>query len=129
MLDLVGNPKDWLSHDIAYIYVRILFIWNDCVVGFPMNVVAILPYLVYHYFNPPQSCRDAADHIAQVFIHQCYRNILVQKLSQGHMSLVVRKQVFRVSDQVRHKPGCTATEDGYKLEIMDLESRGIVLSV
>ena len=29
-----------------------------------------------------------------------------------HMSLVVRKPVFGVSDQVRHKPGCTATEDG-----------------
>ena len=29
-----------------------------------------------------------------------------------HRSLVVRKPVFGVSDQVRHKPGCTATEDG-----------------
>ena len=33
-----------------------------------------------------------------------------------------------VSDQVPHKPGCTATEDGQRLEILDLESRGIVLS-
>ena len=33
-----------------------------------------------------------------------------------------------VSDLVRHKPGCKATEDGYRLEISDLESRGIVLS-
>ena len=45
------------------------------------------------------------------------------------MSLVVRKPVFGVSDQVRHKPACTATEDGYRLEISDLESRGIVLSM
>ena len=30
----------------------------------------------------------------------------------SHMSLVVRKPVFGVSDQVRHKPDCTATEDG-----------------
>ena len=29
-----------------------------------------------------------------------------------YLSLVVRKPVFGVSDQVRHKPGCTATEDG-----------------
>ena len=29
-----------------------------------------------------------------------------------HMSLVLRKPVFGVSDQVRHKPGCTAIEDG-----------------
>ena len=33
-----------------------------------------------------------------------------------------------VSDLVRHKPGCTATEDGQRLEISDLESRGIILS-
>ena len=29
-----------------------------------------------------------------------------------HMSLVLRKQVFWVSNQVLHKPGCIATEDG-----------------
>ena len=31
---------------------------------------------------------------------------------QVDMSLVVRKPVFRVFDQVRHKPGCTIIEDG-----------------
>ena len=46
-----------------------------------------------------------------------------------HISLVVRKPVFGVSDQVPHKPGCTVTEDGWRLEILDLGSRGIVLSV
>ena len=30
----------------------------------------------------------------------------------NEMSLVVRKQVFGVSDQVPHKLGCTAEEDG-----------------
>ena len=39
----------------------------------------------------------------------------------------MRKPVFGVSDQVRHKPGCTATEDGWTLEISDLGGRGIVL--
>ena len=34
-----------------------------------------------------------------------------------------------VPDRVRHKPGCTATEDVQKLEISDLESRGVILSV
>ena len=29
-----------------------------------------------------------------------------------YMSLVLRKPVFGVSDQVTHKPGCTATEEG-----------------
>ena len=28
------------------------------------------------------------------------------------MSLVVRKPVFMVTGQVRHKPGCTSKEDG-----------------
>ena len=35
---------------------------------------------------------------------------------------------FELSDLVRHKPGCTAIEDGLRLEISDLDSRGIVLS-
>ena len=39
----------------------------------------------------------------------------------------MRKPVFGVSDLVRHKPVCTAKEDGYRLEILDLESRGVVL--
>ena len=39
------------------------------------------------------------------------------------------KTVFGVSDQVRHKPGCTATEDGKRLESLDLGRREIVLSV
>ena len=29
-----------------------------------------------------------------------------------HLSFVVRKPVFGISDQVRHKPGCTTTQDG-----------------
>ena len=37
----------------------------------------------------------------------------------------MRKPVFGVFDQVRYKPGCTATEDGKRLEISDLESRGM----
>ena len=32
--------------------------------------------------------------------------------AEDHLSLVVRKPVFGVSDLVRHKPGCTATQDG-----------------
>ena len=31
-------------------------------------------------------------------------------------------------DLVQHKPGCTTTEDVWRLEISDLESKGIVLS-
>ena len=37
----------------------------------------------------------------------------------------MRKPVFGVSDQAPHKPGCTATEDGLRLEISDLGRKGI----
>ena len=46
-----------------------------------------------------------------------------------HMSRIARKPVLRVSDKVWHKPGCIATEDGWRLEISDLGIRGIVLSM
>ena len=48
---------------------------------------------------------------------------------QYNLSLVVRKPVFGVSDQVQHKPGSAVTENAQRLEISDLGSRGIVLSV
>ena len=42
------------------------------------------------------------------------------------LSRFARNPVLGVSDQVRHKPGCRATEDGQRLEISDLGRRGIV---
>ena len=45
------------------------------------------------------------------------------------MGRVLRKSVFGVPDKVRHKQGCTATEDGSRHEISDLGRRGIVLHV
>ena len=43
--------------------------------------------------------------------------------SNKYMSFVSRNPIFGVSDQVRHKPGCTATDNGQRLEISDLGSR------
>ena len=44
------------------------------------------------------------------------KRIVQNQWSHGYdleyVSLVVRKPDFGVSDQVPHKPGCTATEDG-----------------
>ena len=57
------------------------------------------------------------------------RDTFTGPTSSIHRTHYMRKPVFRVSDQVRHKPGCTAQEDGKTLEISDLESRGVVLSV
>ena len=45
-----------------------------------------------------------------------------------HMSHVMRKPIYRVSDQVRRKPACAATEARQWLEISDMETRGIILS-
>ena len=46
-----------------------------------------------------------------------------------NMSLCVTKPTIWVSDQVQHNPACTVTEYGWRLEILDLESRGSVLSM
>ena len=52
-----------------------------------------------------------------------------QKLVVSIIEPVREKTNSLGSDQVRHKPGCTVTEDGQRMEILDLERRGIVLSV
>ena len=69
----------------------------------------------------------------QVDLHLCCMKMtsgflmkqLIKEAVKNKMSLVVRKPVFGVSDQVQHKPGCPAIEDDYRLEISDLGSRGI----
>ena len=43
-------------------------------------------------------------------------------------SLVMRKSVFGVCDQGRLKPDYAATEARQRLEISDIETRGIMLS-
>ena len=55
---------------------------------------------------------------------------LPYKKVQGLLSFEPRREKTNilVSDLVPHKPGCTVTEDGQRLEISDLESRGIILS-
>ena len=37
-----------------------------------------------------------------------------------------RHEACRISEQVQHKPGCTATEDGLRLESLDIGRRGLV---
>ena len=51
------------------------------------------------------------------------------RMMVGHnMSLVTRKPVFGVCDQVRLKPVCSASETSYGLEISAIASRRIILS-
>ena len=40
----------------------------------------------------------------------------------------MRKPVFGVCDRVRLKLACTATGARWRLEILDIETRGIILS-
>ena len=63
------------------------------------------------------------------------RQLLLETLKTGYLATRLKfeqryeKTNILVSDLVRHKLGCTATEDGYRLEISDIEIRGIVLSM
>ena len=34
--------------------------------AFPMNVIALLPYMVEHYESPNKTCTEAAEYISQV---------------------------------------------------------------
>ena len=63
------------------------------------------PGLSGHHPPSPRSVRPSPALPRYVrYVH--YAGMLSQ------MSLVVRKPVFGVSDQVSHKPGCAVTEDG-----------------
>ena len=47
---------------------------------------------------------------------------------EHELSLVTRKPVVRVCDQVRHKPDCAAKEARWRLGISDIETRKMMLS-
>ena len=53
-------------------------------------------------------------HIFNKGILMCQtRQTIQDTCSTLHLSLVMRKPVFGITGQARHKPGCTATVDGY----------------
>ena len=52
----------------------------------------------------------------------------IKVVHEQKMSLVTRKPVFGVFDQVRLKPACSATVTCKRLEISAIASRGIILS-
>ena len=59
-------------------------------------------------------------------IIKALKALFKEDLVKSWIYVIAVKYVFRVSNQFQHKPGCTAT---LRLEISDLESRGIVLSM
>ena len=46
----------------------------------------------------------------------------------NYMSLVTKNPVFGVSNQVRLKSACSASETSHRLKILDIETRGIIIS-
>ena len=56
-----------------------------------------------------------------VMLNHCSEELL-------DMSLIMRKPVFGVFDQVRLKPACPATEAKQRFEISDIETRDIIIS-
>ena len=66
---------------------------------------------------------------AHILLKLGSQTVTCLKLSYlSHMSLVMRKPVFRVCDQVRLKPAYAATEARESLQILDVGSTGIILS-
>ena len=58
--------------------------------------------------------RSGLFNLLEVYREQGASHLAISASDRSHLhtSLVVRKPVLGVSDQVPHKPGCTATEDG-----------------
>ena len=52
------------------------------------------------------------DRLQKPAVTRLFSTLYCVAMVQYNMSRDVRKPVFGISDQVRHKPGCTATEDG-----------------
>ena len=71
--------------------------------------------------------------LASICVHLDYIARIINEHSQGglsylytKMSHVTGKSVFGVSDQVR--PACSAKQTSLRLEILDIETRDIILS-
>ena len=65
--------------------------------------------------------------IVHVFHNQLLLELTLDPFSTLHMSLVTWKPVVGVCDQGRFKPVCAATEASKRLEILDIENRGIII--
>ena len=54
---------------------------------------------------------------------------MVDQVFEHELVMRIHVPAFGVSDKVPHKLGCTAMEDGYRLKILDLGSRGITMQL
>ena len=62
----------------------------------------LITRLIFFYLGSKETKVLISLHGSTADLHLCF----------SHMSLVVRKPVFGVSDLAQHKPGCAVTEDG-----------------
>lgn len=51
---------------VALAVQDICFVLYFFVLGFPLNVLCLLPHLIQHFDSPNQFCKDIAERIAQV---------------------------------------------------------------
>ena len=105
--------------------------FSHVLLGSHMSLVLRKP--VFRGFRPGPIQTRLYSHrrwlVARNFGFRKKRDCTICVANTKTLILILRKPVFGVFDQVRYKPGCTATEDGLWLEISDLGRRGIVLSV
>ena len=77
------------------------------------NVLGLYFPLLREGVDDDQDCGAGGSCVTRRTIRKVARAILeYYQQYYGQLSLVVRKPVFGVSDQVRHKPGCTTSQDG-----------------
>ena len=74
---------------------------------------------IWHYNYFKISFLALKGNILSLFMQCCYEH---------HFSLVATKPVFGVSDKMRFKPACSATETSLKIEISLVASLDMVLS-
>ena len=76
-----------------------------------------------------EATSDMAIQKAKKEVTRLIKEELIRLVSCLYVSRVMRNLVFGISDQVGHKLVCMTTKDGWRLEILDLASRVIVLSM
>ena len=90
-------------------FITVLFFYSKDI-WFNLGVAFLKPVSIFqNHFSFKQIVSDG-----MILLDNASQSVylLTSGRSGIYMSLVVRKPVFGVSDQVPHKPSCTTTQDG-----------------
>ncbi|XP_022537195.1 protein furry homolog isoform X7 [Astyanax mexicanus] len=60
---------------------RVAVVDTSQAIGFPLNVLCLLPHLVQHFDSPTQFCKESAERIAQVCLEEKERNTKLSHLA------------------------------------------------